>query len=329
MLTNPANIGWLIINGDIISTNNHDPIVPPEKTYLFWYAFDHLSEYTVQGEINQKRSIAARRFNRRQTTEEVGLLKNRIEAENGNPVYVHLSEGTDTYRTPKQETKIYAYSESEIEVTLIDSAFTERLFAHLRETHDFDIFRQWVGEVIQKQTTQREIILTQLGEIEQQQEAILDEKLAIRTHINQQIKEARTNDPTADIEQLKIQFEREAAKDLERLQKRSAKLEEREKDLQAKLPSEEDEQHLQIARTLADFQTEIENLAENMGQKTIQREKRVYQFACQKSRPFRSCYPLGTAYSSLDTSGMEKRNLVDLPPQRKQKRLDRDRAELN
>ncbi len=66
------------------------------------------------------------------------------------------------------------------------------LFLHLRQTHDFDMFRQRVNEVIQKQTTQLEIIMKQLEEIEVQQESLLEERLAIRAHINQQVKEMST-----------------------------------------------------------------------------------------------------------------------------------------
>lgn len=224
ILTNPMYVGWLIIKGDIISTNNHEPLIPLEKQYLFWYAFDCLSEFTTTGEKNEKRTVVPKRFTHKSTWQEHGLLKDRIETPRGTPIYVHLSEGVHAYCTPKQGIVMDSRQESEIEVKLIDTEFTKRLFAHLEQTRDFDVFRQWVNEVIQKQATQLDIITKQLEEIELQQEAILDERLAIRTHINQQIKEALTKDPQADSEELRERFEKEAEQDVKRLQKRSQKL---------------------------------------------------------------------------------------------------------
>ena len=57
-------------------------------------------------------------------------------------------------------------------------------------------------------------------EIERQQEAILDEKLAIRTQINEAIREAQVANPTVDGEELRKRLEKEAAPDFERLEKR-------------------------------------------------------------------------------------------------------------
>ncbi len=284
LLINPVNIGWFIIKGDVVSTKNHDPLIPPEKQYLFWYAFDHLSEYTTQGEINQKRIIAPRRFYQRGTIDEAGLLKNRIEAPGGRPIYVHLSEDKHSYCTPKQDTKLCTRQESEIAVNLIDHEFTKLFFAHLQETHDFDMFRQWIDEIVQKQTTQLEIIHIQLEEIEQQQEAILDEKLVIRKHINQQIKELLAKkDPTADREVLKDRFEKEAEPEFARLAKRSEKLKEREEVLKSKLPKEEEEQQFKIARTFADFQTEVRMLANVWDEKLFKEKKEFVNLLVKKA----------------------------------------------
>lgn len=81
ILTNPVYIGWMVVEGDIVSMHNHEALIPPEKQYLFWYAFDHLSEFTIKGEVNANRSIPPRRFFHRHTTDEAGLLKDRIEAQ--------------------------------------------------------------------------------------------------------------------------------------------------------------------------------------------------------------------------------------------------------
>lgn len=262
ILTNPVYIGWMIVAGDIVSTHNHDRLIPLDKEYLFWFAFDHLAEFTIKGEVNSKRSLPPRRFFHRHCADEAGLLKDRIEAPEGNPVYVHLTGGrTPCYRMVKRGTKIYDKNKSEIEIDLVDREFTKLLFTHLRQTDEFDGFRQWITDMLQKRKTQIEIVMAQLEEIAVQQEAILDEKLAIRTHINQQVKAALAEDEAADVEALKVKFEQEVKQDIERLRIRSHKLDEREKELRSKLPTGEDEEEVKVARTFADFQTELEKLA--------------------------------------------------------------------
>ena len=283
LLTNPVYIGWLIINGDIISRDNHTPIIPSEHEHLFWYAFERLSPFTTEGEENRERTTQPRRFYQRNTAESVGLLKNRIEDEAGESVYVHLSEGVHSYCRPKKETKVFTWSDSEIEVDLVDSEFSKRLFSHLRQTHDFDLFRQWIAEIVQKQASLLETITSQLAEIDRQQEAILDEKLSIRAHINQQIKVALQSDPTADEDELKKRFEQEATPDVERLRRRSAKLTAMEEALQSKLPTEEENEEVRTAKTFADFQTELEKLAQVWHLKPFREKKEFVNLLVRKA----------------------------------------------
>ncbi|HEY6540391.1 MAG TPA: hypothetical protein VIZ18_05615, partial [Ktedonobacteraceae bacterium] len=262
LLTNPCLLGWWIINGDIISTNNHTSIFTPEQVYLFWYAFERLSPFTTEGEENIQRSITPRRFYQRNTEPTVGLLKDRIADETGDKVYVHLSEGVHTYCRPKKDTKVFKWSDSEIEVDLVDEEFTNRFFLHLSETHDFDLFRQWIADVVKRQASLLDTIYQQLAEVDSQQEANLDEKLAIRARINSQVKQALQDDPNTNVEQLKANLEDEAAGEFERLRKRACKLETMEKELRAKLPTEDEDEEVQAARKFADFQTELEILAQ-------------------------------------------------------------------
>ena len=284
LLTNPAYIGWWIINGDIISTDNHGRIIDREHEYLFWYAFERLSPFTTEGEENMQRAITPRRYYQKGTQETAGLLKSRIEGPNGEKVYVHLSEGIHSYCRPRQNTKVlHTWSDSEIEVDLVDGEFTTLLFAHLRQTHDFDLFRQWIADVVQKQTSLLENITLQLAEIDRQQEAILDEKLGVRAHINQQIKEAVAKDPTADLELLKARFEEEAAPEFERLRRRSLKYAAMEKELRAKLPTAEEDEETHTARSFADFQTELEKLAEVWDFKPFKERKEFVNLLVKKA----------------------------------------------
>ena len=223
LLTNPVYIGWWIILGDIVSRNNHEPIIDTEHAYLFWYAFNRLSEYTVDGDKNEERIRLQepRRFYQRETEDGEGLLKDRITTPSGS---VHVRPDNGIYRyVILQPQKVLVKVDTGLAVGIIDTPFTERFFAHLQDTHDFDVFRQWANDVINRQSTLTNTITTQLDEIERQQEAIIDDRLAIRIHINQQVKTALSLDLTQDEEILKIRFEKEASQDLERLRKRSEK----------------------------------------------------------------------------------------------------------
>lgn len=231
-----------------------------------------------------QRAITPRRYYQRGTHEAAGLLKDRIEAPGGTNVYVHLSEGIHSYCRPRQQTKVlFHWSDSEIEVDLVDSEFTKRLFAHLRKTHDFDLFRQWIAEVVRKQASLLDTINTQLAEIDRQQEAILDQQLALRAHINQQIREATAGDETADVEELKTRFEKEAAGEFERLRRRSLKLDNMEKELRAKLPTAEENEEARTARKFADFQTELEKLAEVWHLKPFKEKKEFVNLLVRKA----------------------------------------------
>lgn len=211
-------------------------------------------------------------------------MKSRIEGPNGEKIYVHLSEGIHSYCRPRQDTKVLrTWSESEIEVDLVDAEFTKRLFYHLRQTHDFDLFRQWIADVVQKQASLLETITMQLTEIDYQQEGILDLKLALQTHINQQIKEAVAADPTANIEELKAKFEEEAAPEFERLRRRSLKYTAMEKELRAKLPTAEEDEETRTARSFADFQTELEKLADVWHLKPFRERKEFVNLLVRKA----------------------------------------------
>ncbi len=285
ILTNPFYIGWLIVAGDVISTENHEPLIPKEKQYLFWFAFDCLAEFTPQGERNTKRTLGSRRFTHRINKEGIGLLKDRVQTPEGNPIYVHVSEDRrhHGYRTPKRNTKLLAKFESEIDIDLVDGEFAKLLFFHLRHTHDFDGFRKWVTEVLARRENQRQIVLAQLEEVKVQQEAIMDERLGIRTQINQQIRVLLGEDENVDVEQMKAHLESQFANDFARLQTRSQKLDARETELKAMLPQEAEDKQTKVARTFKDFQTELENLAEVWDKKPGKEKKEFVNLLVTKA----------------------------------------------
>src|SRR5207248_11608966 len=74
---------------------------------------------------------------------------------------------------PKTSTTLLKHGHMAIEATVIDDAFTSRLFAHLQSTHDFDHYRMFLTQERQKQSHAVGSIDTQLAQIAIQQETIL------------------------------------------------------------------------------------------------------------------------------------------------------------
>ena len=262
LLTNPAYLGWWIVGGDIISTNNHPAIIDSEHEYLFTYAFERLSDYTTDGKENPKKQrIHPRRFYHRYTDIVALLPKKKLFSPQGN-VFIHLTGQDWTYQIvpPASEYTIKRPQVCEVDIDVIDEAFTKQFLARLSETHDFDQYIQWVEEEAEQQAKVAGTLVSQLAEIESQQEAILDERLAIRTHINAKVRAALVKDPLADVDTLKKQFAEEVAGNLERLEKRSAKYEALKATLLEQLEPLQNNQQVNTARTFASFQGEVEKL---------------------------------------------------------------------
>jgi DNA invertase Pin-like site-specific DNA recombinase len=246
ILTNPIYLGWWIVQGDIVSRSNHEPIIDAEHEYLFWYAFNRISPYTTDGKKNEHRDGVGEptRFYHKRTRQDDGLLKDRITSPYA-PVYVHRN---DTYRyliSPSAGT-LSSRGDSEIDVSVIDIPFKKRFFEHLQETHDFDIYKKWLAEEEQKQQTRIVTIGAQLAEIERQQEDILTERLAIRRQIN-----------SIEDEKQREQAEKQSQPTFDRLQKRSIDLDTLAAELKSSLPNEQERRTLGEAKKYASFQTEL------------------------------------------------------------------------
>ena len=260
LLTNPIYIGWLVVLGDIISRDNPFRIVPEDKAHLFWYAFDHLSDYTTDGKLNEKRRKEPRRFYQKYMNEIHALLhKKKIVSPQGR-MFVHISGYDWTYQIVPEDYTVIRDQFCEIDTDLIDREVGKIFLARLQETHDLDEYQQFLRGEAEKVDNQIALIHTQLAKIDEAQEAILDEKIAIRTQINQQIKQAVTKDPSIDTDGLKAQLEEEAKPDLERLRLRSEKLDALSEELQTQLPTKEENEEARTARKFASFQTEVQKL---------------------------------------------------------------------
>ena len=260
LLTNPAYLGWWIVQGDIISRENHAPIIDKGHEYLFWYAFERLAAYTTEGKKNeQKQHVLHRRFYHKHTSVQVLLNKKKLISPQG-VVSVQPSRYGFAYTITPQEYHVLRLKLCAIHADRIDAEFTRCFFRHLDETHDFDEYRKWVEEEAAKHQSQLTTLLSQLTEIEAQQEAILDEKLSLRQQINGKIKKALAENPDTDVAALKQRLEDEVAGDMERLRKRAANLDNLTLQLKEQIEALERNQQLQTARKFVDFHTEVAKL---------------------------------------------------------------------
>jgi DNA invertase Pin-like site-specific DNA recombinase len=256
MLCNPANIGWWIVRGEIISMENHDPILEPHEHYLFWYAFENLSPYTTNGEVNTKRRLPQRRYHQKRAKRETaGLLKYRVTAPEGK-VYVHWNNDVCAYKVMLDPSRVMRTSHREIEVKVIDPVFTELFFAKLEQTHDFDNYRQWLTKEKAKQEEEVTSLQKQLTQIDVRQEAIADEILDLRTEVKK---------GTLTKEQAAPQFAR--------LRQKAIKLDETKEAVKARLteltPPEEDETTKRTVRIYQSFQEELYTLKDTWHKKTF------------------------------------------------------------
>jgi DNA invertase Pin-like site-specific DNA recombinase len=277
LLTNPVYIGWWIVCGNVISRNNHERIIDEEHEYLFWFAFDRLSPYTVDGEVNEERINRRVRYTQKKTERSDGLLKDRIVASDGDEIYVHRRGGGSRVCYLKKDTsRMIHLSEDEIPVSLIDSEFSAVFFEHLRGSHEFDHYRQFVDNAEGRIASASDDLQTQLDEILRLQEEITDEILATRRSITVQVRERCLADPDADPDMIKQQLELEAEPVIRSLRNRSAKLEEPKVALEQKIAArgaKHQRPAMPKASSYKDFQSELADLVQTWKSKNIQDKK--------------------------------------------------------
>ena len=250
ILTNPVYIGWWIVMGDVISRDNHSPIIPSEYEYLFWFAFDRLSPFTVDGEVNTKRAHSPRRFYQRHTDATSGILKMRVTSEQGK-VFAHTSTKDGTiYVIYPFNPQVKRTPICEIKADCIDIPFSQVFLTHLQETHDLDHYRDFIDTTLQQREAEENNLKRQLQTIAAHQEGILNDIEAIRVKINEQATSAEH----------KKQLEAEYAPLIDSWQKRYLANEKLKQELVEKLPKPEVSKEFEQIRDFADFQTEVRRL---------------------------------------------------------------------
>lgn len=260
LLTNPVYIGWWIVMGGIISRDNHERIIPVEfEEDYFWFAFNRLSPYTTEGEVNTEQVFVKepRRFYHKRTEEKTALLKQHATYPDGQ-VNVHVYRHRAHYCL-LPTVKVRQKNWQEIEASLVDDAFLDTFFERLARVTELEDFRRWLEAEVGKQTDKMGMIDSQLATIKSQQEGIVDERIQLRG----QIRDIKDN----------VQRERaelEARPTFEYLLKKMKKLEDAKNDLLRKRAEAQKSQGLDTARKYATFQIELREIVETWDEKEFE-----------------------------------------------------------
>lgn len=171
ILTNVAYLGWWIYQGEVMSKSNHPAIVSED---VFWYAFNRLAPFTIDGKRNEVKPRPAR-YHQTRAEESQALLKEIITTEYLGSVYVvpgHLRTKW-YYALHEKDLGLQVQYHSAIDVPFLDKVFVGKLLDHLRTTSDFTHYREYV-DTVKKDVDRETISITeQLVEIEKECTGIL------------------------------------------------------------------------------------------------------------------------------------------------------------
>jgi DNA invertase Pin-like site-specific DNA recombinase len=138
LLTNPAYIGHTYYKGHLIR-NTHAPIVDEDD---FMFAFNHLSDYTLDGEPIERPKRAVR-YEQRDNPRRKALFDG-VRPNNGEPVITCPGKHVYVYQQSTTERRaIYVIKDTKamrpedtyvasIQVKDLDAIFTDRLLSHLK-----------------------------------------------------------------------------------------------------------------------------------------------------------------------------------------------------
>ncbi len=170
ILTNVAYLGWWVYQGEVMSKSNHPAIVSED---VFWYAFNRLASFTIDGKQNEVKSHPAR-YHQTRAEESQALLKGIITTEYLGSVYVVPANQRTSwyYALHEKDLSLQVQYHSAISVPFLDSVFVKKLLEHLRTTSDFTHYREYVNTVKKDFDRETISIKEQLVEIEKQSKGI-------------------------------------------------------------------------------------------------------------------------------------------------------------
>ncbi|HLI09122.1 MAG TPA: recombinase family protein [Ktedonobacteraceae bacterium] len=169
LLTNVAYIGYWVHHSEVVSKDNHEAIVAED---IFWYAFNRISPYTINGERNERENGYIR-YSRKEPIP--ALLKNVIGSRNGGRVYVSTSGLTDKpiYIIEEKEQRLVLKYHAATPCQEIDDLFSARLVEHMKHTKRYEHYRDYAIELQKERDQISKSINDQLAEIDRQMEGIL------------------------------------------------------------------------------------------------------------------------------------------------------------
>ncbi len=184
LLTNVSYIGWWVYQGEIRLKDNHPPIV---EENVFWYAFNQLSTYGIDGERNKNVKQPVRYY-QGDGLKVQALLKNIISTEFLGAVYVSGSgsaSGRWFYGLYEKDVSLLVQCHTVFPVSVLDNIYIEKLVGHLKRTKDFSHYKEYASEEYKKAQNELVSVQRQIDEIDQQclglmmslKKATLDERL--------------------------------------------------------------------------------------------------------------------------------------------------------
>jgi DNA invertase Pin-like site-specific DNA recombinase len=172
ILTNVSYLGWWLHQGEVKIKDNHPAIIDEG---LFWYAFNRLSDYTLEGVKNEHKKRYAPRYQRRAGVSM--LLKNIIGTELLGSVYAVLGGPKHKqvwfYALHEKDVGLVVQYHSSILVSELDKIYVDKLLERLRQTTDFEHYRTYAEQERQSLEGERVSVQAQIDEIDRRCEGIM------------------------------------------------------------------------------------------------------------------------------------------------------------
>jgi hypothetical protein len=164
LLCNPVYIGWWYFKGRVVSKTNHEAVVPESD---FWYAFNRLSPYTIEGEPNIRETSQPARYTHDGTPPLEALLDGIVTSDKL-PVYVQRTIDPPAYAIIDSDRRISSHYKQSIAIDVLDSIFTQRLLHVLEHTEQGLTLQEHLKSLQSERDQQLVSVDEQISEARQQ-----------------------------------------------------------------------------------------------------------------------------------------------------------------
>ncbi len=164
LLTNPVYLGWWYYKGSILSKTNQEPIVSEAD---FWYAFNRLSHYTMEGDRNVRPTSQPVRYTHDGSPPLEALLDGIVTA-GDLPVYVGRTLVPPAYAITDSERTLGGHYKLSIGVEVLDAIFVQRLLHVIEYTDQGKTLQQQITALRSERDQQLVSVAAQIVEAKQQ-----------------------------------------------------------------------------------------------------------------------------------------------------------------